>query len=137
MTAFLDTNVAVYAQDHGAPIKQSVAQALIEERVEELVVSAQVLAEFYWATTRRLDPPLDEEAALRATRALASLPIVTTDAAMVLDAIVLSRQHQIAMWDSLIVQAAIRAGCDEIITEDLSDGQMIAGVMIRNPFPTQ
>jgi predicted nucleic acid-binding protein len=34
----------------------------------------------------------------------------------------------------LIVQAAKRAGCDEILTEDLTDGQTIEGIRIRNPF---
>jgi hypothetical protein len=27
-----------------------------------------------------------------------------------------------------------RAGCDEILTEDLNAGEIIAGVRIRNPF---
>jgi hypothetical protein len=43
-----------------------------------------------------------------------------------------TQPHQ--LWDALIVQAAKRAGCDEILTEDLTDGQTIEGIRIRNPF---
>jgi predicted nucleic acid-binding protein len=34
----------------------------------------------------------------------------------------------------MIVQAARRAGCDEILTEDLNTGQIIEGVRIHDPL---
>lgn len=134
MTAFLDTNVAVYAYDRSDPDKRRVAQQLMNELALELVVSAQVLAEFYWVTTRRLDPPLAADLAKEATNALASLPVVAGDAALVLTAIDVAAQAGISFWDAMIVGAARRAGCDEIITEDMNDTQGIEGIRIRNPF---
>ena len=134
MTAFLDTNVAVYAHDHSAGSKRTIARDIISTKADELVVSSQVLAEFFWVTTRRLDPPLPVQLANDATAALAALPVVATDAALVLAAIVTADTAGISLWDAMIVGAARRAGCDEILTEDLNHGQVIDGVQIHNPF---
>ena len=60
--------------------------------------------------------------------------MVSTDAALVLSAIATARDSRISLWDAMVVQAAKRAGCDEILTEDLNDGQVIEGIRIRNPF---
>ncbi len=134
MTAFLDTNVAVYAHDHGSGDKQATAATLIAARADDLVVSSQVLAEFYWVTTRRLNPPLPHPAAREAAAQLGALPTVSSDATLVLSAIDLAATADLAMWDAMIVVAARRAGCDEILTEDLSHGQVIDGIRIVNPF---
>ena len=37
-------------------------------------------------------------------------------------------------YDALIVAAAEASGCDEILTEDLNDGQVYCGVKAVNPF---
>ncbi len=39
-----------------------------------------------------------------------------------------------ACYDSLIVSAAIQAGCDRLYTEDLQHGQKFAGLQVVNPF---
>lgn len=134
MTAFLDTNIAVCAYDHGAGPKQSAAATVIAERTDELAVSSQVLAEFYWVSTRRLEPPLPHEAARAATASLGALPVVSTDAAVVLAAIDTAAAADIALWDAMIVVAARRAGCDEVLTEDLNHGRVIDGIRITNPL---
>ncbi|MDR1634943.1 MAG: hypothetical protein LBS27_08530 [Bifidobacteriaceae bacterium] len=46
----------------------------------------------------------------------------------------LSRTHQLAYWDGLVIAAAAGAGCPLVLTEDLADGAVIGGVAIRNPF---
>jgi predicted nucleic acid-binding protein len=60
--------------------------------------------------------------------------VVAVDGALVLAAIDTAVGAGIGIWDAMIVQAARRAGCDEILTEDLSHDQVIEGVRIRNPF---
>jgi len=42
--------------------------------------------------------------------------------------------NQVSFWDGLILSAGAAAGCEELITEDLSDGQVFRGVTVRNPF---
>jgi predicted nucleic acid-binding protein len=40
----------------------------------------------------------------------------------------------IKFWDALIIAAASAANCFEVLTEDLNEGQIIAGVRVVNPF---
>jgi predicted nucleic acid-binding protein len=47
-----------------------------------------------------------------------------------------SVEARISYWDGLIVAAARRGGCETLLTEDLSDGAIIAGVRVENPFRT-
>ena len=134
-SAFVDTNVVVYAFDDDEPDKQARARDLLTGPAHEtLVVSTQVLAEFYVTATRTLARPLDPATARAAVAALSELPVVATDADLVLAGIDLSERHQLSLWDGLIVQAAVAAGCETILTEDLADGALLAGVRVQNPF---
>ncbi len=94
----------------------------------------QVLQEFYVVTTRKLENPLREERAARAVRGIAKLEVVGFDAPLVLAAIDTSRTIQISLWDALIIEAASRAGCERVLSEDLNASQVIRGVRIENPF---
>ena len=134
MASFLDTNVLVYAFDRSEPAKMEVAQRVLANPDADFVISAQVLSEFYVTTTRRLDPPLDHAAALDAINHLRRLPVVAIDDRLVATAATIAAEETLSLWDAQIAAAAARAGCDEILTEDLNAGQMIAGVSVRNPF---
>ncbi len=134
MAAFVDTNVAVYVHDHGEPAKRARAVELFTSPPDRLVVSTQVLSEFYWAVTRKLDPPLAAAPAGEALAELAALPVVAVDRALVLSAVDTATHHQLALWDALIVEAAVRGGCERLLTEDLNAGQEIRGVVVENPF---
>jgi predicted nucleic acid-binding protein len=37
-------------------------------------------------------------------------------------------------WDALLVATAAEAGCTIILTEDMSDGAILGGLRIHNPF---
>ncbi len=132
---FLDTNVLVYLFDTRDPTKQHRAQSLLREIPSaSLVVSAQVLGEFYWATTRKLPTPLDHGTAESAVARFSRLRVVAVDRQLVRDAIDLSDSVSIGYWDALIVKAASLASCPRLLTEDLNHGQVIDGVRIENPF---
>ena len=49
-------------------------------------------------------------------------------------ALQLKESHQISYWDAAIVSAALRFGCRELYSEDLSPGQIYDGVRLINPF---
>jgi len=134
--SFVDTNVVVYAVDENPAdrAKHDTAAELLVREAESLVLSTQVLQEFYHAVTRKLRTPLDAGRAAAAVRALSKMEVVGSDAALVLAAIDTSQSAQISIWDALIVEAAHRADCERVLTEDLSDGQVIRGVRIDNPF---
>lgn len=134
MPSFLDTNVLVYAFDRSAPEKMKKAQRALADPDADFATSAQVLSEFYITTTRKLDPPLDHSRALEALEYLSRLPVVAVDDRLVMAAAALAQDQSLSLWDAQIVAAAARAGCEEVLTEDLNDGQSISGVAIRNPF---
>ena len=114
MASFVDTNVIVSAFDVGNQRKRSIALELLGDASLQLVVSAQVLSEFYWVVTRKLEPPLEAEAAHDVVRHLTEGEVVPIDASLVDVAITLARQHRLAPWDAAILAAARRAGRAEI-----------------------
>ena len=40
-------------------------------------------------------------------------------------------------WDALLFAAAAEAGCTAIVTEDLSDGELLKGVRVVHPFAAE
>lgn len=134
MRTFVDTNVLVYAVDASQPEKRAAAAAFLEARADELVVSTQVLSEFYVVATRRLARPLSEADAADHVADLARLPVAAIDADVVRDGIRVSREAGLSYWDGLILAAARATGCTVVATEDLTGGATIGGVVIENPF---
>ncbi len=133
--SFLDTNVLVYAVDRADAGKYDRARGLIRAaRPGELVISAQVLSEFYVVVTRKLANPLSDADAAAAVGELSKLPTVASDGELVRRGIGISRDHQISFWDALIVAAARAGACGQLLTEDLSHGASIASVLVENPF---
>ena len=134
--SFVDTNVLVYLFDADSPNKQSRAREILEQdgAGSYLVLSTQVLQEFYVTVTRKLGVPLAPEVAFQATKRFAQLHLVHIDAQMLFDGIALSRKHTVSMWDGLILQAAIDSACCRLLTEDLQDGWDLGGLVVENPF---
>jgi len=134
--SFVDTDVFVYAADESPEeaAKHKVASALLATDPDSLVVSTQVLQEFYVAVTRKLRTPLSAQRAAAAVRGIAKLDVVQVDVPLVLAAVDTSAAEQLSLWDALMIEAARRAGCGQILTEDLSHGQVIRDVTVENPF---
>lgn len=130
---FVDTNVLVYTVDDGEPAKQHQAQQLLRELPsDDLVISTQVLIEFYAVATRKLLLPESDASAL--VDRWAKLDVVVTDAGLVREAVATSRASVISIFDALIVEAARVGGCARVLTEDLASGATLKGVRIENPF---
>jgi len=139
MEAFLDTNVLVHAVAVQERRKHELAAALVRRGFEEgcFAISTQVLLELYVTVTRKLSPPLPDSDALRLIRALRTWPVVPADGALVEDAVVLGQRFQISLWDAAILEAARRARCPVVLSEDLAHGQDYAGIRVENPFSRQ
>ena len=132
---FVDTNVWVYAVDAADPAKRKRAlEATAPVPGRDLVVSTQVLTEFYAVVTRKLAVPVSVEDAEAMVRQLALLPVVAIDSSLVVSAIAGSREWQISIWDALILRAAEVAGCRRVLSEDLADGTTYGSVVVENPF---
>ena len=46
----------------------------------------------------------------------------------------LQTRYRYGFYDSLVIAAALDAGCTRLYSEDLQDGQRIEGLTIKNPF---
>ena len=136
MKFFFDTNVLVYLFDADSPDKRKQARALFQKHAEagDILLSTQVLQEFYVAVTRKLARPLDAAAAAQAVSSFADLPLVQIDSALILAAIHRSRDRQLSFWDALIVQAAIEGHASTLYSEDMQHRQMLDSLRVVNPF---
>lgn len=132
-SVFVDTNVIAYRFDVSEPIKRERAIAVLDSD-RGFVVSTQVMLEVHSVLTRKLHPPLSPAMARSVLDRLAELPVVTADARLVCRAAATSEEHQLSIWDAMIVEAAAEAGCAELWSEDLSADSVIKGVRIVNPF---
>lgn len=136
MRVFLDTNILVYLYDTDAPEKQERARGLFEQEASagRVLLSTQVLQEFYVVVTRKLAVPLDPKDAEDVVRNLSGLQVVPTDADRVLSAIQRSRRHRLSFWDALIIECALAGGATRLLSEDFQAGRIIEGLTIENPF---
>lgn len=67
--------------------------------------------------------------------ALAQFEVVPAHAEMVLDAHELAASAQLAWFDVLIAEAALRSDCTILYSEDFSHGQTLGGALrVVNPF---
>jgi predicted nucleic acid-binding protein len=134
--SFVDTNVLVYCFDVSEPAKRKRALAILDgdRDVGDLVLSTQVLQEFYVTVTRKLKRPLPAPDAAAAVRELANLSVVQIDLAMVLAAVADCQTHQLSLWDTLILRSALTASCERVLTEDLQHGFLFGSLRVENPF---
>ena len=133
---FVDTNLFVYAYDSTAGLKWTTSKTILSSLWENRtgVLSNQVLQEIFVSLTRKLGNAISIEAAKEIVSDLLLWSLVVNDGKSVLRAIDLQVQWGYSFWDSLILQAAVAARADFLLTEDLQDGQVIDGVTIVNPF---
>ena len=131
MTAFIDTNILIYAQ--GAGRKSEVAKGIIYSGG---VISVQVLNEFVNVTRLKLKYSWEEISSAVSDLTAVFNPILPIDINTHAKAFMLSQVHGFHFYDALIVAAALLYRCDTLITEDLHSGQEIEGLTITNPFPT-
>jgi predicted nucleic acid-binding protein len=127
---FFDTTVLIYAVTENDP-RAAIAEDLLSRGG---TLSVQVLNEFVAVARRKLNMEWDEiEKALAAIRTLCRTPVpiaVKTHEA----AVTIARRYGFQIYDSLIVAAALDAGCTTLYSEDLQNGQTIDLLTVRNPF---
>jgi predicted nucleic acid-binding protein len=63
-----------------------------------------------------------------------TFPTVETSPETMLMAADLSTDHQLGIWDAVILSAAAHAGCRLLLSEDLHEGFTWGGVTVVNPF---
>lgn len=131
---FIDTNVLVYAVDGKEKTKQPPASEIVAKAIDGdgFLVSAQVLNEFANIALGKLKmtvPEVRDFVSMFSRINVVPLATAWTDRALYI-----KDRYGIQFFDSLLIAAAEANGCDEILTEDLTDGQTYCGVRAVNPF---
>ncbi|MBI4617201.1 MAG: PIN domain-containing protein [Planctomycetes bacterium] len=134
---FVDTNVLVYAHDKTDTAKNARAQAVVKDLwVTHLgVISSQVILEFFTVVTRKVAKPIPSaEAHGLVSLYLRAWHVVWPTPELVEKTLGRSVQDNRTVWDSQIIESAIAAGADELLSEDFTDGERFGAVRVRNPL---
>lgn len=134
MRSFIDTNLLVYVDAGDEKKKQRLAIATIRLLRSERtgVVSTQVLQEYVSVALKKLR--LGAEHVRSRLAVYERFEVVPASPGGIRAALDLTVLHKLSFYDALIVEAAARAGCTELLSEDMQAGAVIAGVRIVNPF---
>ena len=134
--AFVDSNVLIYSVDAGDAMKCAMANRWLARLWADGAgcITVQVVNEFYWNATRKIDTPISRARAQGEARRYLPWVKVPIDAALLATAWQHENRSQLAWWDALIVAAAQRANCSWLLTEDLEDGQRFDELVVVDPF---
>ena len=134
--AFVDSSVLIDAHDLDAGAKRERAVAKLRELWDSGTgrLSVQVLQEFYVNATQELATPIAGSTAREVIKTYGVWIRRATTVETVTRAAELSELARMSFWDALIVAAAEEVDAAELLSEDLNDGQAIAGIKVMNPL---
>ena len=137
--AFVDTNILIYAYDSTAGEKHEIANTIVSGLWDTGlgIVSTQVLQEFFVNVTGKIPKPIQPRTAREIVSDLLTWDVVVVDGKSILKGVEIHLRYKYSFWNALIIEAAIRSGSHLLFSEDLSDGQVIENVTIKNPFPAK
>jgi len=98
------------------------------------VVSYQVVQEFFSVAFRFAKPMSAFIAQEYLNTTFRPLLAVHSSPALMVSALQVYAQHRLSWYDSLIVAAALEAGCSILYSEDMHHGQQFNDLKIENPF---
>ena len=131
----IDTNILVYAFDSAYPQKRSICQKIIEnvfEGEDTAVVTNQIIAEFSFVVTKKIEKPLsitETKAIIGAILTSANWKVLSYTSNTVLHAL----ESKQPFWDALIAQTLREQNIQSIITENAKDFSG-SGIAAKNPF---
>lgn len=136
MRVALDTNILAYAEGVNGSAMKRTALGLVEKLpAGAALLPVQTLGELFNLLVRKAG-----RAPAKARMAILSwkdaFPLIETSAEVMLAAADLATDHQLSIWDSVILSAAAEAGCRLLLSEDLQEGFTWKGVTVTNPFST-
>ncbi len=132
---FIDTNVFIYMFDETNPSKRQRAENLVRRSLEDGsgCISYQVVQETISVVTRKLGVA-PENARRLLDDILEPLWQVNPTLSLYRRSLWVHNAYGFSFYDSLIVAAALQAGCRRLYTEDLQHGQEIEHLTVWSPF---
>ena len=132
---FFDKNILVCAATNQDERRCRIAREVVAHSIKvnhDGCISTQVLEEFCNTMLRKSLRTKEEiDGMLDYFRELLEID-VTID--LVRHALAVKEEYGIQFYDALIVSAAEKIGCHEIVTEDLNPNQTYRGMAVVNPF---
>ena len=134
MRVALDTNILAYAEGVNRLEKRDETLTLLQRLPEHaVVVPAQALGELFNVLV--LKARRSRDAARMAILAWRdAYAVADTSAAVMVNAVDLAHDHQMRIWDAVMLSVAAEADCRLLLSEDLQDGFTWRGVTVANPF---
>ena len=131
---FVDTNIWVYAHLEGENnTKHQKANTLVEETVQPLVISTQILHEYYSAMLKNKMTDDWIQTNIEAMIEYCEIQLITLSIIRLAHRI--KGRYPFSYSDSLIIASALDAGCNILYSEDLHTQQPIENqLQILNPF---
>ncbi len=134
MRVALDTNILAYAEGLGDTVRCTSAVRLIEQLPSELVLlPAQTLGELFRVLTGKAKRSAEQsrEAIMTWTDTFEIADSSWTAFQAGIDLVI---DHQLQIWDALIMAVAAENYCRLLISEDMQNGFTWRGITIVNPF---
>ena len=134
MRVALDTNVLAYAEGTNGTAKKEAALDLIQKLPQgSTVLPAQTLGELFNVLVRKARWPVSSaRTAILSWRD--AFPVLDTSAAVIASAADLATDHQLGIWDAVVLATAAEAECRLLLSEDLQEGFTWRGVTVTDPF---
>ena len=132
---FIDSNILVYMFDSTDLSKREFAVRFVNQKVADKsgCISFQVVQETLNVIIGKMG--IAHETALEfLDETLVPLWQVNPSTELYLRALEVRERYGFSFYDSLIVAAALEAGCTRLYTEDMQHNQQIQGLTIHNPF---
>jgi predicted nucleic acid-binding protein len=134
----LDTNILAYAEGVNGADRAAAARDLVQRLpADAVVLPVQVLGELFNVLVRKAKwmPDAARTAILSWHDTFA---VIDTSMVIMAAAADLAHDHQLSIWDAVMLAAAADGGCRLLLSEDLQDGFTWRGVTVANPFaPTR
>ncbi|MGE0239204.1 MAG: PIN domain-containing protein [Parvibaculaceae bacterium] len=136
MRVALDTNILAYAENVNGAEKRDMALELVRRLPQgAVVIPVQVLGELFSVLVRKAGKSCaDARTAFLEWRD--TFAVVETSPEIMTTAADLATDHQMSIWDAIVMSATSQSGCRLLLSEDLQDGFTWAGVTVVNPFAT-
>lgn len=134
MRIALDTNILAYVEGiNGTPRKKAALEIVEKLPISDVFLPVQALGELFHVLVRK--------AALSPKQARAAIlswgdayTLIETSPSVLLAAADLAADHNLTIWDAIMLSTAAAVGCRLLLSEDLQDGFTWHGVTVTNPF---
>lgn len=130
----LDTNLWVYLYSQNSQNKSVKVRELVNNNFTSIIISTQILGEFYNVMTKKKLKPKDEGKQI-ILEMVTNFTIVEIDVLKVITALDINSKYGYTYWDSLVLATALQQNCNILYSEDMQANQLIEQkTIIINPF---